>query len=246
MRVTHFFLSLALILLTTFLLSMAWELWLEDRLLVDWLQLQAREPTSERWEHVVSVMAVVSIAMVFPAITGYRLIAREQQLIEEIRRGAHEDYLTGLSNRRKSTEVIASEIGRCQRYGGTFTVILMDIDRFKEVNDTYGHEMGDRLLKETADLLRRMVRDSDSVGRWGGEEFLVVCPQTSLAGASALAEKLRRAYADAEFSGAIRRSASFGVTCYRSGDTVDGLVRRADRALYTAKEAGRNRVGQVD
>ena len=87
----------------------------------------------------------------------------------------------------------------------------MDIDRFKEINDTYGHEMGDRLLRQTADLLQRMVRDSDSVGRWGGEEFLMICPQTNLTGAGALAEKLRRTYAEAEFPGAIAEPRASGL-----------------------------------
>ncbi len=242
MRIAHFFLYLGLILLTTFALSMAWGFWLEDAVFVDWLQLKAPEPIAERWEYVVSIMVFVSIAMILPAIAGYRLITQAQQRIDEIRRLAQEDYLTGLTNRRKSTEVIAIEMRRCQRYGGTVSVILMDIDRFKEINDTCGHEMGDRLLKETANLLRGMIRDSDSAGRWGGEEFLVVCPQTDLAGASALAEKLRSAYASAEFPMAIHRTASFGVACYHPGDSVDGLIRRADRALYAAKEAGRDRV----
>jgi len=242
MRVTHFYLQLGLILLTTFVLSMAWEFWLEEALLVDWLHLQVSEPTSERWEYVVSIMTFVLVAMILPAITGYRLIIQDQHLIDEVKRLAQEDYLTGLTNRRKGTEVIGTELRRCQRYGGTFAVILMDIDRFKEINDTYGHEVGDRVLKETAKLLQGTIRDADSAGRWGGEEFLVVCPQTDLEGARALAEKLRSAYARAELSGAIRKTASFGVASYHAGDSVEALVRRADAALYAAKEAGRDRV----
>jgi len=242
MRVTHFFLQLILMLLTIFALSVAWEFWLEDVVLVDWLQVEAPEPISERWEYIWSAMVFALIAMIYPAITGCRLIAQDQRLKDEVQRLAQEDYLTGLTNRRKATEVIATEIRRCQRYGGTFTVILMDIDRFKEINDTHGHAIGDRVLQETAKLLRRTIRDSDSAGRWGGEEFLVVCPQTDLEGASALAEKLRSAYADAELLAAIRKTASFGVACYHADDTVEALVGRADRALYASKEAGRNRV----
>jgi diguanylate cyclase (GGDEF)-like protein len=242
MRVNFFFLQFILILLTTFALSMAWEFWLEDVVLVDTLHMRQAESASERWQYVVSIMTFVSIAMIYPAITGYRLMIRDQRLNDEVLRLAEEDYLTELTNRRKSTEVVATEIHRCQRYGGTLTVILMDIDRFKEINDSYGHEMGDRLIRETANLLRRTIRDSDSAGRWGGEEFLVVCPQTDLEGASALAEKLRSAYAGTEFPGGIRKTASFGVARYHPGDSVEKLVGRADRAMYTAKEAGRNRV----
>jgi diguanylate cyclase (GGDEF)-like protein len=242
MRATYFFLQFILIFLTTFALSMAWEFWLEDALLVDWLQVQRPESASERWQYVLSIMTFVSIAMIYPAIAGYRLMIQDQRLIDEVQRLAEEDYLTGLTNRRKSTEVVATEIRRCQRYGDTLTVILMDIDRFKEINDSYGHEMGDRLIRETANLLRRTTRDSDNAGRWGGEEFLVVCPQTDLEGASALAENLRSTYAGTEFPGAIRKTASFGVAGYHPGDGVEELVGRADRALYAAKEAGRNRV----
>jgi diguanylate cyclase (GGDEF)-like protein len=242
MRVAHFYLQLGLILLTTLALSMAWEFWLEEALLVDWLQLQLPEPTSERWEYVISIMTFVLVAMILPAVTGYRLIIQDQQLIDEVKRLAQEDYLTGLMNRRKATEMIVTELRRCQRYGGTFAVILMDIDRFKEINDTFGHETGDQVLKETADLLGRTIREADSASRWGGEEFLVVCPQTDLEGAQALAEKLRSAYARTEFSRAIHKTASFGVACYHSGDSVEALVRRADAALYGAKEGGRDRV----
>jgi len=242
MRVNHFLLYLTLILLTALVLSVAWEFWLEDFVLNRWLHLQAPEATLERWEYVVSVMTFVSIAMIYPAIAGYRLIVRHQRMMDEIRRHAQEDYLTGIANRRKTAELIATEIRRCERYGGPLSVILMDIDRFKEINDTYGHDAGDRALKTTADLLRQMIRNSDTAGRWGGEEFLVVCPQTDLEGAKALAEKLRRVYANTEFPTPFPKSASFGVACYQAGDSVDGLVARADAALYEAKAKGRDRV----
>jgi diguanylate cyclase (GGDEF)-like protein len=124
-------------------------------------------------------------------------------------------------------------------------VILLDIDRFKEINDKYGHAKGDRVLKATADLLRKTIRNADSAGRWGGEEFLVVCPETDLAGAGALAEKLRMAFADTQFPEGIHRTASFGVAVFQ-GEGVEELVGRADDALYAAKEAGRNRVALAE
>jgi diguanylate cyclase (GGDEF)-like protein len=244
-RLTYFFLQLILILATTFLLGIVWEFGLEEVVVVQWLRLQGPESISERWEYIVSILLFVSLAMIYPAIVGVQLIRRDQQLIEEVQRLAQQDSLTGLANRRKLIEVAAAEIRRCQRYGGTFSVILLDIDRFKEVNDRWGHAMGDRVLKETGDLLRKTIRNLDSAGRWGGEEFLVVCPQTDLEGAAALAEKLRAAYAAWVFPAEIRRTASFGVAAFRD-EGVDELVGRADDALYAAKEAGRDRVALAD
>ena len=152
------------------------------------------------------------------------------------------DRLTGLFNRVKLDEVLASEMQRAPRGGQTFSVILIDVDHFKQVNDTHGHQIGDRVLIEVAELLRAGTRAIDVVGRWGGEEFLVICPHTDNAGACQLAENLRQALQDHRFPVVESKTASFGVASFQPGATGNDIVARADAALYAAKAGGRNRV----
>lgn len=152
------------------------------------------------------------------------------------------DRLTSLSNRLMLDRVLEAELHRSQRYGSTFSIILLDVDRFKSVNDTHGHPVGDSVLVELAKLLCSRVRDSDVAGRWGGEEFLIVCRDTSADGARILAEKLRVKIGEHSFPVAGCRTSSFGVTGVCKGDTVASMIARADTALYRAKGAGRNRV----
>ena len=152
------------------------------------------------------------------------------------------DSLTGLVNRHKLDERLADELARSRRHGTAFALIMLDIDHFKAVNDTYGHQAGDEVLVEMAALLRRHSRDSDMLGRWGGEEFLLLCPETDESGAMSLAEHLRASIEAARFSTLGRVTASFGVAVWRPVDDGEALLRRADEALYRAKEKGRNRV----
>lgn len=169
----------------------------------------------------------------------------ESQVAErtrELQRVASTDMLTGLHNRRKLDEVLGYEVERVHRYGGGLAVILLDIDHFKQTNDSYGHPAGDRVLAAVASILRSGARSIDSVGRWGGEEFMVICPQTELEGACALAEMLRLRIAAAEFPEVGRKTCSFGVAALGRDETLPGLVARADAALYRAKQNGRNAV----
>ena len=118
----------------------------------------------------------------------------------------------------------------------------LDIDHFKAVNDTYGHEVGDQVLKMTAKTMRNAFRKNDFLGRWGGEEFLIVCPDTSLDHARVLAERIRLGINQHGFATGARHSASFGVAQWQEAETVDALLARADAALYRAKDLGRDRV----
>ncbi|KQV78677.1 hypothetical protein ASD15_22880 [Massilia sp. Root351] len=169
----------------------------------------------------------------------------ESQVAErtrELQRVASTDMLTGLHNRRKLDEVLGYEVERVHRYGGGLAVILLDIDHFKQTNDSYGHPAGDRVLAAVAAILRSGARSIDSVGRWGGEEFMVICPQTELLGAGALAEMLRLRIAAAEFPEVGRKTCSFGVAALGPDESLSSLVARADAALYRAKQNGRNAV----
>jgi diguanylate cyclase (GGDEF)-like protein len=158
---------------------------------------------------------------------------------------ARSDGLTGLANRRHCEERLLAEVARSERYEYPLAVVLCDIDEFKAANDTHGHAFGDIVLQGFADVLRETLRDIDVSGRWGGEEFLIVLPGTTLEGAVEAAERIRTAFAALELESgdaAPRMTASFGVAGFVAGAEAHQLVRAADEALYEAKRRGKNRV----
>lgn len=152
------------------------------------------------------------------------------------------DQLTGLYNRRHLENYLRNELERSERYGSHLSVILLDIDRFKAINDNQGHDVGDMVLISLAKTLKKNTRITDVAGRWGGEEFLILLPGTGAEASAFLAEKLRKALLERKHGPVDRITASFGVAEYRSGDTIGSLIKRADQGLYAAKENGRNQV----
>lgn len=171
--------------------------------------------------------------------------ARTEELVEKNRLLevlAVTDKLTGLYNRRKLDELLDEEMVRARRYEVAVSIIILDIDHFKRINDTYGHAVGDDVLVGVAKLLRDNSRDADALGRLGGEEFVVVCRHCDAAASAAAATKFREAIAEHEFPWVGRITASFGIASCRADDTAASLLARADAALYRAKAAGRNRV----
>ena len=175
-----------------------------------------------------------------------RDVTEQRRARAELEHLARFDALTGILNRRLILEKVDEWIVHVRRYKGHLSVVMLDIDHFKLVNDRYGHQVGDRVLADTAHLLQRSLRQTDFAGRYGGEEFLLVLPQTDAAGAAVIAERARvilqgTAMHDAE-GGTYGVTASFGVAEWSAGNDVDALVGRADAAMYRAKEAGRNRV----
>lgn len=162
---------------------------------------------------------------------------------ETISRLAATDELTGLSNRRSFNVLLAAAMSAARRHDYPLSVIMIDLDHFKVVNDTFGHSEGDRILKAFADLLQFMIRVEDVAARWGGEEFIVLLPHTPCEAAAALAERIRVAFEQISSSETpMALSASFGVVQLQMGLDADTLVRLADDALYRAKHEGRNRV----
>lgn len=155
---------------------------------------------------------------------------------------ASTDKLTGISNRQQVEQQLLNEILRAERYGIPLAMIMFDIDHFKKVNDTFGHEAGDKVLQDIVFLVERTIRAIDHFGRWGGEEFIVILPETDLAGAQAAAEKIRRVVSEHAFSVAGQITVSLGVASWSKDQTIDTLFRQVDKALYKAKESGRNRV----
>lgn len=162
---------------------------------------------------------------------------------KELKRISGIDKLTQINNRLKLDEVLQYELSRSARYGTNLSVLILDIDHFKEVNDNFGHLAGDLVLTELAGILKFCVRESDTVGRWGGEEFLVILPQTSLESALTVAEKIRASVEKMEIPNVEHITCSIGAASFHKGDDCNNLLSRADMALYHAKNGGRNRVG---
>ncbi|HEX5329777.1 diguanylate cyclase [Sulfuricurvum sp.] len=152
------------------------------------------------------------------------------------------DRLTGIANRRKLDEFLAQEAEQAKRYDRPLSLLMIDIDHFKEVNDTYGHQIGDYTLQSVAMLLKENIRLSDFVGRFGGEEFMVICPETNHTSASTLAEKLRLSIDQHPFETIRHTTISIGIAQLHPDESVSDWVDRADKALYLAKHGGRNRV----
>lgn len=155
------------------------------------------------------------------------------------------DALTGLNNRFTLDETMARELHKAERYQRPLSLALLDVDHFKQVNDNHGHHIGDQVLKKLAGLLRENVRESDVPGRWGGEEFLIICPETDREGVRVLADNLRKRIETQPFPVVGRITASLGVTTYAEADTAESLLQRADKGLYQAKAQGRNRVEAI-
>jgi diguanylate cyclase (GGDEF)-like protein len=191
--------------------------------------------------------------------TGKRIVELERNLRdandglrvanEENRRLSITDALTGAYNRRYLMDQLPREIERAARYGRELSVIMCDVDHFKKINDTFGHLAGDEVLKQFVEILQRSIRSSDWVTRYGGEEFVIVLPETSVASAETAAEHLRDQVSKHAFhlDGAIRTvTASFGVTGWRTspfaGTTLDAVIAACDAGIYSSKAAGRNRV----
>jgi diguanylate cyclase (GGDEF)-like protein len=169
--------------------------------------------------------------------------ARElEQANQSLERLANTDSLTGAYNRRKMQDILKEELKRAQRYGRRFSIIMFDVDDFKKINDRHGHQIGDDVLAGLVHTVQRQMRDTDALSRWGGEEFLLFCPETELHGAHEIAERIRQAVAAEKINGNISVTISMGVSQFRPEDTLDELLKRADQGLYHSKENGKNRV----
>ncbi|MGB5733746.1 MAG: GGDEF domain-containing protein [Thiohalocapsa sp.] len=163
-------------------------------------------------------------------------------LMIQLRDQAHTDPLTRLANRGWLRENFERELMKADRHGSSLALTMFDIDHFKAINDRFGHQAGDRVLVALAERARGLMRDYDMVSRWGGEEFIVLLPDTDLNGALRLAERLRAEIASMGVPDVGKVTCSFGVAERREGESMDSLINRADAALYQAKDAGRDRV----
>jgi diguanylate cyclase (GGDEF)-like protein len=203
-----------------------------------------------RSHEVVDLHALLQIhfshAIYIPLLSGIALL-KEHYVGASARANAFAqlattDYLTGVANRRSAEQSLDQAISRAKRYQRNLSIILLDIDSFKQINDTYGHSAGDHVLIQLVQIIRTQLRSSDICGRWGGEEFIIIAPETSATQALLFAERLRAQVASQDIFPTGRFTASFGVSAMKPDDTVASLVKQADKALYLAKQNGRNRV----
>ena len=165
-----------------------------------------------------------------------------KDLNKQLEGAALTDSLTGIPNRLYFDQQIEANMRSAQRYGMAFSLIMLDLDYFKQVNDHYGHTVGDRVLREFGQIVKQQLRLTDQFARWGGEEFIIAAPHTQLNDALIVAERIRAAIAQYDFSTVGQVTASIGVIEYRAGETVITVLERVDNALYRAKANGRNRV----
>lgn len=172
----------------------------------------------------------------------YQLMMRD--LNEALKEASTRDALTGIGNRRMIMDCLKSETARAERLHRLLTLALADIDHFKAINDTYGHDAGDQVLIELARVIASCIRDYDLCGRWGGEEFLIIMPEVNVTNGACIIERIRTTICESKIgvgAQSVTVSASFGIAEYRPGEIISETINRADTALFTAKRAGRNR-----
>ncbi len=190
-----------------------------------------------------TALVVVALVATLHATLMALVVGR---LIQQLQWRSRHDGLTGLLNRRAMQEAIDQQLARSRRAGDTFALLMLDLDHFKSINDRFGHPVGDQALKHAATLLQSGLREQDRVGRFGGEEFIVLLPQVSLTEAAAVAESLRQRFAAEPLprpDGSLPLAASWGVAEWHGpAEESSRLLLRADQALYRAKQAGRDRV----
>jgi diguanylate cyclase (GGDEF)-like protein len=194
-----------------------------------------------------SLTYLMSFAISFFWSTGFILMI-SQRLKNDLMEVATMDMLTRIPNRRATQSFLEKELARIQRTGSQFSVLLIDIDNFKQVNDRWGHSMGDKVLIKTANIFQVALRKQDWVGRWGGEEFLVILPGSPYCDSEALADRLRHEIANSEHKhahGAFHITVSIGVACAHPDSTLDEILKKADKALYSAKRV-KNAVSVAD
>jgi len=171
-----------------------------------------------------------------------RDITERIELEKKLKKLATKDTLTGIYNRYKINKLIESEITRSNRYDEDFSLLMLDIDNFKKINDTYGHDIGDYILQELSRIILNIIRETDCFGRWGGEEFMLVAPHTTKDYAVKLGQKIRISVMKHNFEHIQQLTVSMGVTQYSHNEDKTVFLKRADKALYEAKANGRNQV----
>lgn len=226
-----------------------------DRVFEEVMEQNCHAAADRSWHQVLRVRATpcefdearqVSVVTLVDITESEATRQQLQESNEKLRRLAMEDELTGMPNRRATMRILNAEVLRAQRHGLSLSIASLDLDHFKKVNDNYGHEEGDRVLRQMSALVRTRLRKSDHFGRWGGEEFLIVFPETCAGAAGSICEELRQTVEQRFREEPPDVTVSFGVAQLKRSDDTTELLKRADASLYRAKASGRNRVCGLD
>ena len=223
---------------------------LHREIFIKWIPIKYQKGIDYNLVWEISISAIFLIILVVywnrKITRTNRLLINAQKDIEqknkELEKLATTDKLTSIYNRRKLDEMLQHELNRSQRFKHTFAVVILDIDHFKKVNDTFGHQEGDKVLIQLANILKTHIRKTDIMGRFGGEEFVIICPESHQENVYNLIEKIRLYIENYKFENIGNITASFGITMLQENDTEEALLKRADDALYKAKNTGRNKV----
>lgn len=197
---------------------------------------EAKGDGIQTWKLAIAV-AILGLLLVLRECVINRYQSRLENLNKELEQISNTDPLTGIANRHFLNNVFARESVKARRYRSKFAVIMLDVDHFKTINDSFGHNEGDRILKHIARALADTVRTHDTAGRWGGEEFLVLCPETDLDEARQLAETIRRKIEQLDFGIPMQVAIGLGAVEYQDHPSLEYLVKMADNALYEAKNS---------
>ncbi len=220
----------------------------KNKLAEPWLQVTYKKELE--WKTMAYIFLPVSILIIIVSLYTRRLTSVNRRLSDAttqltdsnkaLEKLSETDHLTGSYNRKYTDRVITQEVARTNRYQTPLSLIIIDLDDFKRINDTYGHLVGDEILKIATRWTQLSIREADTFGRWGGEEFVLICPNTNLNEAEQLAEKVRHGVSSLSFPHQINQTISLGVAQYQAGEPVDDWLSRADKALYKAKHQGKN------
>lgn len=204
---------------------------------LEWLYHYSQQYESAELDEIIPLFFTISVSLVIFTI---RRFFELKMLLAETEQLSIRDHLTGLYNRRYMDDMFHMEVVRTKRTNAQFAVIIIDIDDFKQVNDKYGHNAGDQVLSQFSNIMLTVTRRVDIVSRWGGEEFLVLCPETHLDAATTTAKRLLTVIDEYEFDTVGHVTASMGVVIADENETFKSVVNRADNCLYEAKKKGKN------
>lgn len=214
-----------------------------QRVLKNWLSLDYPQPEDKtRFWLLFCVVVLILMVLIYRYTKIHHHNRNLRHLNTHLEKISQHDHLTGLANRYALHQRFDIEIDAVSQTQQVFSLIMLDIDYFKTINDEYGHDVGDQVIREFASLLKTMLRENDLIGRWGGEEFLILCSQTPQNGAFQVAEQVRLSVQTYVFTAGLQITASFGISEYRHGETIGDTIKRADDALYLAKNNGRNQI----
>jgi diguanylate cyclase (GGDEF)-like protein len=202
-----------------------------------WLYDYSTQHEEYELGEVMTLFFTISISLAFFSLRRWKEVI---QLVQKLETIAVKDPLTNIFNRRYLNDMLVAEIKRANRTQDTFSLIMIDIDHFKKINDNYGHNVGDRVICQISELLLNLSREIDLVSRWGGEEYLILCPKTPINGADKLGKRILQSIRNFQFDSVGQVTTSIGVASFTKNDTAESIVHKVDSCLYEAKNSGRD------